>query len=367
MRQNLAERSVGTGCQLWLASMLGVLWSPVTISTSGLSAVMRGTAASNSSVRFTFAAKLPSSPVLSVYLKWMKKKSYFDQFCFEHGHLLVERLGFADDVHADESGEAFVHRVDGDRGGAQAVDFFVARQLRLAGEAAEREAVGFRLAGEQLARLADEFFGDFGGLLAVGIACDRIERRHAGDLRVGVVHVAAQALAAEHDDEAMFLHRFDEDFDAGDLDVAKPDRERRAFFGRDAAGAAVGDVALGVDRAEVGADGDVAVFELEADAGRFERAAADHVLQRVVAEQAEVARAAAGADAGQHRDAAAEDAGFGERVEVRRFGRFQFGQAARLLRQAAEAVGDVHDDLGVVFDVQFASEFMDVHGGEVGV
>ena len=75
VRQNLAESSVGTGCQLWLASMLGVLWSPVTISTSGLSAVIRGTAASNSSMRFTLAAKLPSSPVLSVYLKWMKKKS----------------------------------------------------------------------------------------------------------------------------------------------------------------------------------------------------------------------------------------------------------------------------------------------------
>ena len=122
---------------------------------------------------------------------------------------------------------------------------------------------------------------------------------------------------------------------------------------------------LGVERAEVGADGDVAVLEFEADAGGFEGAAADHVLQRVVAEQAEVAGAAAGADAGQHGDAAAEDADFGERVEVRRVGRFELGQAARLLRQAAEAVGDVHDDLGVVFDVEFASEFVEVHGGEV--
>ena len=54
---------------------------------------------------------------------------------------------------------------------------------------------------------------------------------------------------------------------------------------------------------------------------------------------------------------------FGERVEVRRVGRFELGQAARLLRQAAEAVGDVHDDLGVVFDVQFAGEVVEVHGG----
>ena len=38
-------------------------------------------------------------------------------------------------------------------------------------------------------------------------------------LRIGVVHVAAEALAAEDDDEAMLLHRLDEDFDAGDLHV----------------------------------------------------------------------------------------------------------------------------------------------------
>ena len=170
--------------------MLGVLWSPVTMSTSGLSAVIRGTAASNSSMRFTLAAKLPSSPVLSVYLKWMKKKSYFAQFCSSTRHLLVERLRLADDVHADEPREAFVHRVDGDRGGPQAVDFFVARQLRLAGEAAEREAVGFRLAGEQLAGLAMNSRATSAVFLLSAIGGDRLERRDAGALRVGVVHVA---------------------------------------------------------------------------------------------------------------------------------------------------------------------------------
>ena len=101
----------------------------------------------------------------------------------------------------------------------------------------------------------------------------------------------------------------------------------------------------------------------EADAGGFERAAADHVLQRVVAEQAQVPGAAAGADAGQHGNAAAQDAGFGERVEIGRVGRFQLGLAARLLRQAAQAVAHVHDDLGVVLDVQFAGKSVDIHGG----
>ena len=224
--------------------------------------------------------------------------------------------------------------------------------------------LAFVLAREQFAGLADELVGDFGGLLAVGVGGDGVERRHAGDLRVGVVHVALpRPGAAEDDDEAMLLHRLDEDLDAGDLHVAQLDRERRAFFGGDAAGAAVGDVAGGVERAEVGADGDVAFLEREADAGGFERTAADEVLDRVVAEQAEMARAAAGADAGQHGNAAAADADFGERIEVRRVGRFELGEPARLLRQAAEAVGHVHDDLGVVFDVQLAGELVDVHGG----
>ncbi len=103
--------------------------------------------------------------------------------------------------------------------------------------------------------------------------------------------------------------------------------------------------------------------KFEPDAGRLQRAAADQVLQRVVAEQAEVARAAAGADAGAHRNAAAQDAGLGQRVEVGRVGRFQLGPTARLLRQAAQAVGHVHDDLGVVFDVQLARKSVEVHGG----
>jgi len=48
--------------------LLGVLWSPVTISTSGFSARTCGITASKRWIMSTFAGKLPSSPVLSVYL-----------------------------------------------------------------------------------------------------------------------------------------------------------------------------------------------------------------------------------------------------------------------------------------------------------
>ena len=146
---------------------------------------------------------------------------------------------------------------------------------------------------------------------------DGVERRDAGDLRVGVVRRgrAGRGRGGRSTKRCSFTGST-KTCDAGNLHLAELDGERGAFFAGDAAGAAVGDVAGGVERAEVGADGDVAVFELEADAGGFEGAAADEVLQRVVAEQAEVAGAAAGADAGRDGDAAAADAVAGERVEV---------------------------------------------------
>ena len=48
---------------------LGVLWSPVTMKHVRVQRPhLSESAASNSSIFFTFSAKLPSSPVLSVYL-----------------------------------------------------------------------------------------------------------------------------------------------------------------------------------------------------------------------------------------------------------------------------------------------------------
>ena len=65
--------STGCGCHEWPFMAQGVEWSPVMASTSGFLRSRIGSAASNSSIAFFFAAKLPSSPYMSVYLKWMKK------------------------------------------------------------------------------------------------------------------------------------------------------------------------------------------------------------------------------------------------------------------------------------------------------
>ena len=76
-----------------------------------------------------------------------------------------------------------------------------------------------------------------------------------------------------------------------------------------------------------------------------------------------MAGAAAGGDAGADGEAGALDADFGEGVEVGLFGRFELGFSAGSQGQAAEAVGDEHDDFGIVFDLELAGEGVGVHGG----
>ena len=55
--------------------------------------------------------------------------------------LLHGRWAF-DFLHADELGEAFVHRIDGDRGGLESVTVLKERNFRLVRDAAKQEAIG---------------------------------------------------------------------------------------------------------------------------------------------------------------------------------------------------------------------------------
>ncbi len=163
----------------------------------------------------------------------------------------------------------------------------------------------------------------------------------------------------------MLFDRLDEHFDARNLDLPQAHGQRSALVAVDAAGATIGDVPLGVERAEVGADRHVVGPEFETNAGRFQGATADHILQRIVAEQAQMPRPAAGRDARLDRNAPAQHATAGQRVEVRRLGRFQFGQTARFERQPAQPVGDEHDNLRIVPLNETARQVVHVHSGEV--
>lgn len=129
--------------------------------------------------------------------------------------------------------------------------------------------------------------GSEAGSRAVG------EGRHAGAPRVGVVDLRPQPRGAEHQDEAVVAHRLDEQLDPVDPDLPQLLDQAAADVGRDPPGAAVADLAAGVEGAEIAPRRDVVGPEIEIDPERLEHAAADAVAERIVAEQPEVTRAAA--------------------------------------------------------------------------
>ena len=180
-------------------------------------------------------------------------------------------------------------------------------------------------------------------------------------LRVGVLHAAVEAVSAEQDGEPVLLARLDDDLDVADPGdgLGEQGAQLAALLGGGAAGAAVRDEAL-VERGEVRPGGHVARGHRKAHAERLEHAAADFVLQRVVAEQRQVRRPAA------RRDAAADRVGqpafrlAGELVQAGDVRRLQFGPA--LVRHAAEAVGDQQHDLGGILLGEFAQNFIWDHG-----
>ncbi len=173
--------------------------------------------------------------------------------------------------------------------------------------------------------------------------------------------LAGQPLAAKDDSEAMFLHRLDEDFHAGDLHFAELDRQRGAFGGGDATRAAVLDGPVGIQGDEVAADGNILGSDGESDASGFEDAAADNVFEGIVAEKPEMARAAAGGNAELDWEHASQNARFGQPIQIGRFCRLQFGRPTRLHGQTAEAVGDQHDDLRVVILFQAPHQVLHIH------
>jgi glucose-6-phosphate isomerase len=123
----------------------------------------------------------------------------------------------------------------------------------------------------------------------------------------------------------VFAHRLYEDLDAGDADGAEKIAHRLAAIGRRTACAAVGNLADGINGAEVSTDSHVPGSDGEVDAESLEDTAADAVLQRIGAEEAEMAGTAARSDSGQDRNAQAAGPLADTGIEVRCAGGFQFG------------------------------------------
>src|SRR5262249_40934723 len=151
-----------------------------------------------------------------------------------------------------------------------AIDVLHGGDLRIASEAAQGDHVGRGVVLEDLARLDDESVDRLGGVLRRVILADGMQRGDVEGLRVSVIDVIAEVVAAEDDDEAVLPHRLDKDLDAGDLDGLHLLAHGDAAFGAGPAGTAIGDESLVVDGAEIAPDGDVAWPDLEVDAEGLE-------------------------------------------------------------------------------------------------
>ena len=254
-------------------------------------------------------------------------------------------------LHARQLRNATIHRIGGERRGAQLEALAVARQAGAGREAAQEDAVGGLLATQLLPRARDECVDNARGLLGARRGGERVRSwdRLALLVGIGVAHIAGEAGAAQHGDETMPHARLEHDLDVLDPLSARAQRadQPRALLAPDASRAPVGHDARAVNGAEVGARRHVAALETHTRTERLQHAAADHGLERVVAEERQVAGPAARRDAGRHRLESAEGRCGNDRVQVRRARRLERRlPATHRIRQVAHAVQDEQHDLG---------------------
>ena len=269
-------------------------------------------------------------------------------------HVLLDLVGGRQFLHADQFRHAAVHGRAGDDCGPNAEPLLHAGPVRPLGEPAGQNHVGLGLVGEHVAGLREDLAGHLSRPRGLGqaVAGPDVQGRHAGGLRVGVLQAVAQPLAAKDHQGPVLLDGGPVDLDAVDLadGVGEFRDDLFRFLGWDAPGPAVGHVAGGVERAEVQPGRHVAVTEIEPHADGLQGAAANLVLERIVAEQAQVPRPAAGRHAGVDGLEQAAAAGRDEAVGVRGAGGLEFRHVVRAGLDAAQAVPDKEDDLAAGLD-----------------
>ena len=135
--------------------------------------------------------------------------------------------------------------------------------MRFARKTSERQAICLRFSGQDLARLPNEFLGHLNRLTALEIDCHGVKRWHAGALRVGVANIANQACSAKHNHEPMFLHRLYEYLHAGNRHGLQFGHDRGRLIAGNPARAAVRNIPGRVDRAEIRADRDIALYWID--------------------------------------------------------------------------------------------------------
>ena len=158
--------------------------------------------------------------------------------------------------------------------------------------------VGLGMPCQNFLGLYQKFLSDLSRPFAIFVVCSWVKRGDARSLWIGVRNISTQSLAAKDHHKAMFLDRFNEDFDSRNGHLPERDSNRCAFFTADSTSAPVRDVSIRIQRAKIATNCDVTFFELKTDSGCLQGTASDLVLQRIVAEQAQVSGTASRSNSG---------------------------------------------------------------------
>jgi hypothetical protein len=135
---------------------------------------------------------------------------------------------------------------------------------------------------EQLGRLGHEVIDYLRSPLRGGIAAGWWQWFDTKLLWVGVVHLVAKVVAAEHHHKAMFPDWLHKKLNAANFDFLESLTHRHTTLGSGPACPAISDAAFAVHRAKVAACGYVALADGEVNPKSFENAPANAVLQWIV-------------------------------------------------------------------------------------
>ncbi len=243
-------------------------------------------------------------------------------------------------VHTHKPRHAFVHRVHRHASRLQAIGLVKLGQFGVSGKAAQGYAICLGVAGKQFARLSNPLIEQLGGTAGCRGILGGLhrQRRHAGDLRVGIGQIGRKSFAAHHNHETVFLHLPHFNFHTGDFDLGKFLNQRSRFLAGDTACAAVGDFAFGVHSAEIAARCHVARANLKPHPKGRENSASHRMVERVVSEKRKVRRPRTGGYPRANGNCLPKRAFGSQSIHVGRRRKFKFSRAVRLNWQTAQAV-----------------------------
>jgi len=140
--------------------------------------------------------------------------------------------------------------------------------------------------------------------------------------------------------------------------------EALALGGGNTAGTAIGQIAIAVERGEIAARHQVSLADLQTEPEGFQDTAADVGVRtrRVVAEERQMTRAAAGCDSRGHRDGSPESGAPCEGIHVGQFGPVEGGHGLIRGANVANAIQNQQNDSMVVFDRQTGQKIDVIHG-----